>query len=370
MTRIVVVGAGLLGSSVAYHLAQAGLGADVTVVERGRPGSGTSGTSFAWANAQDKSPADYFELNREGVLAYPGLAETLRGTWYHPGGDVTVGRGEAAAAAVTARIERHAALGYPVRSLDRDAIATLEPALALGDGQVAGAHFDAEAWIDAPVLVGRFLRAASAGGVTVRVDAPIVGFDTVGDRIIGVRTAGGSVLPADIVVAAAGPRTSDLVATVGIALPMDPTPGLLAYTAPVATGVDHVVHGGDVGLRPDGGGRLLLSSRVVDAALDPTDLDLGPDSAPVRDLVARAVALVPALDGVRIEAVRIGRRSVATDGEPVAGFAESPENLYLLVSHSGVTLANVLGRLAAGEIAGPAEARFARFRPARFASVA
>ncbi len=52
MTKVVVIGAGLLGSSVADELA--GRGADVTVLDAGRPGSGTSGSSFAWVNAQHK----------------------------------------------------------------------------------------------------------------------------------------------------------------------------------------------------------------------------------------------------------------------------------------------------------------------------
>ena len=49
MAKMIVIGAGVMGTSVAYRLAQAG--ADVTVLEAGRVGGGTSGISFAWTNA-------------------------------------------------------------------------------------------------------------------------------------------------------------------------------------------------------------------------------------------------------------------------------------------------------------------------------
>ena len=61
MTKMIVIGAGVMGASVAYRLAQAG--ADVTVLEATRIGGGTSGCSFAWTNAHKKPPKPYHDLN-------------------------------------------------------------------------------------------------------------------------------------------------------------------------------------------------------------------------------------------------------------------------------------------------------------------
>ena len=201
MTSIAIVGAGLLGSAVADELA--GAGAGVTVLEAGQPAGGTSGSSFAWVNAQDKAPADYYELNAEGVAAYPALATSLGGDWYHPGGDISIGRG-AGAAKLADKIERHLALGYPVRELDCTAVLALEPGLELpADGELRAAHFSDDAWIDAPLLVERRLARATGLGAIVRAASAVTGFSRVGDRVTGVLTEAGPVT-ADVVLVAAG----------------------------------------------------------------------------------------------------------------------------------------------------------------------
>ena len=362
MSDVLVVGAGLLGASAAYHLARAG--ASVTVLDPGRPGSGTSGSSFAWINAQDKEPGEYFELNQRGLAAYPGLASTLGGGWFHPGGDLLIGRG-ARMDAVRDRARRHEALGYPVTIVDRAAIADLEPALRLPDEEILGAHFTSEAWIDAPEFIERLLKAAvDAGAVTVHGTAETLLRD--GDRVVGVRRRGGTDQRADTVVLAAGPATEALAATAGVRLPMSPSPGLLVTMAPVSPTVRRVIHTGDVALRPDGSGRVLVASRSVDAGLDPATRSLGAFDPPVGDAVRRALDWLPGLDLAKPERVRIGIRSVSTDGRPAVGPAETAPGLYLLVSHSGATLAPILGELVAHELtSGPVEA-FASYRPDRF----
>jgi len=73
MIRTIVIGAGVMGASVAYRLAQAG--ASVTVLEATRIGGGTSGISFAWTNAHKKPPKPYHDLNVAGMKAHAALAE-------------------------------------------------------------------------------------------------------------------------------------------------------------------------------------------------------------------------------------------------------------------------------------------------------
>ena len=367
MTDILIVGAGILGAATAHRLSRQG--AQVTIVEADRPGGGTSGASFSWVNAQEKSPPAYFQLNQAGVRAHRELADELGGDWYHPGGDVAIGRGEAAAR-VTDKIDRHRAMGYGVETLDRAAIQRLEPDLDLGDAgaDLVGAHFVDEAWIDAPTLIERLLAVAGeAGAILVRDEVVAVVGD--GARAVGVRIADGTVHRADQVVLAAGPATESLVATADARLPMSPSPGLLLRTGPVAATIRHVIHGGDVALRPDGAGRLLVSSRDVDARLDPTIRQIGIDDPAVTEVMGRAARLVPALrSGAVVEDARIGIRSVAVDGMPVAGPVPGLDGLYALVTHSGVTLAPVLGRLVSEELLGRPQAALEPYRLDRFAA--
>ena len=85
--RIIVIGAGVMGASVAYR--RRWRARSVTVLEAGRIGGGTSGISFAWTNSSDKTPRAYHDLNVAGMKAHAALAEEFGATpWWHGGGNV------------------------------------------------------------------------------------------------------------------------------------------------------------------------------------------------------------------------------------------------------------------------------------------
>src|SRR5262249_22675875 len=184
-----------------------------------------------------------------------------------------------------------------------------------------------------------------------------------GDRICGVLTADGARLEADHVVDCAGPATGDLARMAGIELPIDGEPGRLIYTAPVATTLSRPIHAPGVHFRPDGGGRIVLSEDVHDLVVD-----RAPDDSwsPERSLAA-AARYLPCLAGTRVEAARIGIRPMPRDRHPVVGPVAGLDGFYVVVSHSGVTLGPVWGRVAAAELLhGKADPRLDPYRPARF----
>ena len=76
-TRVIVIGAGSVGANVAYRLAERG--AQVTVLEAGSPGGGTSSASFAWTNSFNKTPRDYHDLNAASMAEHTALARELGG---------------------------------------------------------------------------------------------------------------------------------------------------------------------------------------------------------------------------------------------------------------------------------------------------
>lgn len=87
MTRVVVVGAGVIGASVAYCLAQSG--AVVTILEAIRVGGGTSSASFAWTNSNSKTPRAYHDLNVARMRALASLGDEFGSApWWHGGGNV------------------------------------------------------------------------------------------------------------------------------------------------------------------------------------------------------------------------------------------------------------------------------------------
>ena len=74
--KAVVIGAGIVGASIGYHLAARG--ADVTLIDKNKPGSGASSHSFAWINAGPKSPFEYHDLNRRSLEMWERFAQKLR----------------------------------------------------------------------------------------------------------------------------------------------------------------------------------------------------------------------------------------------------------------------------------------------------
>ena len=124
--RVVVVGAGVVGSALALRLAERG--AKVTLVDAGAPGGGTSGTSFAWLNANKKTPRAYFELNLAGMRAHRELAAELGGDWYRPQGNLEWG-----AADLEARVDRLRGWSYEAELVPAAHARALEPALRVPD---------------------------------------------------------------------------------------------------------------------------------------------------------------------------------------------------------------------------------------------
>jgi glycine/D-amino acid oxidase-like deaminating enzyme len=361
---VVVIGAGIIGASIAYRLAEGG--AAVTVVERGEPGRGTTASSFAWLNANQKTPRAYFDLNVAGMTEHLRLVDELGDAdWHHAGGNLAWTLPEEAAE-LDERVERLRAWGYAAEWLSaRTVVDELEPDVAFSDPEQPVAWFPEEAWVEAPLLVTRLLAAARERGATVRT-GEVVELDTQGGRIGGARLAGGDRLAADAVVNAAGPAAGEVAALVGLPLPLANQAGFLVQLGVSGRPARRILHAPGFNLRPDGNRRLL----VQDARLD--DLLVGrpapgADDPLVADLVARPHAVLPSLGPTPVTAVRVAVRPIPVDGLSCVGGDAALVGYYQAVTHSGVTLGPLIGRLLAREIlTGGVDPLLAPFRPDRF----
>lgn len=366
MAKMIVIGAGVMGASVAYRLAQAG--AAVTVLEAGRVGGGTSGVSFAWINSHGKPPRPYHDLNVAGMKAHAALADEFGSTpWYHGGGSLEWEL-EADRAAQRANVARLQEWGYAAEWIDHKQVAELEPDIDLatiGDAPVA--YFPQEGWIDpVPYAYAMLSAAQRRHGAKVICGARVVDLATTGDRVTGVRTADGTLHEADMVVNCAGRWTNEVVREAGLHLPLAPTVGFLVYTPPVAADLRRVVRGTVIDAHPDGGGRLVLHWNPTDATLK-IDTPLSPSMPEARDLVARARRLLPSIGAVEPEAVRIAIRPIPGDQKSAIGPMPRTSGYYLAISHSAVTMSPFMGIAVADEIVrGKQRPELADFRPARF----
>jgi glycine/D-amino acid oxidase-like deaminating enzyme len=366
MIKAIVVGAGVMGASVAYRLSQAG--AAVTVLEASRVGGGTSGISFAWTNAHRKPPKPYHDLNVAGMKAHAALAGEFGATpWWHGGGSLEW-EAEPDRAAQAENLEQLRSWGYAAEWITRQEVRELEPDIdpaAIGDAPVA--FFPEEGWLDPVVYAHAMLSAARLRhDAKVICGARVVDLVMAGDRVTGVRTADGTRYEADTVVNCAGRWTNEIARDAGLHLPLAPTVGFLVFTPPVAAQLGRVVRSAVVDARPDGAGRLMLHWSPTDATLS-FAARLSPSMPEARDLVRRARRLLPSIGDVDPEAVRIAIRPIPGDHLSAIGPMPRTSGYYIAVTHSGVTMSPFLGAAVAGEIlTGEKRAELAAFRPARF----
>ena len=366
--NVLVTDAGIIGCSVAYHLAQAGC--SVTVVDSGEVAGGTTRASFAWLNSNTKSPKTYHDLNVAGMQEHKRFAgESQRAPWFHPSGNFEWTATEEGEAKLEAKVNRLRDWGYPAGWVTVEELERSEPDVSLvRTRKLKIAHYPEEGWIDAHQLAFVLLRRATRMGATIHTDREVVRMDAEGDdRIARVVTNTNERFDADFIVACAGPATGRVVSLAEGRLPMKNRAGLVALSTPVAIGLRSVLHAPVVSIRPDEGSRVLLHSRALNGPKMRTLS--GPDALrECRRVLTAAADVVPALRHSRIESTRVGARPIPQDGLPVVGLLPGLQNLYVAVTHSGVTLALILGRLIALEVALHRPQRvLAPFRPERLA---
>lgn len=353
MTRVIVLGAGIIGAAIAHGLTRAG--ADVTVVDRAGPAAGATGRSFGWINASFHLDVHHYRLRVAGMDAWHRLAERVSlpvnwqgALWWEEQG-----------AGLTRMQEALEGAGYPVARLTRDQVAVMEPDLtALPDEAL---HFPTEGAVD-PAGVTRRLLAASGARCLWGVEA--LGIEERGGRVTGLHTAQG-VIAADRVVLAGGVGTPALLDPLGVSLPMLSRPGVLMHTTPVAARLRHILVTPEQEVRQLPDGRLMAPTAASHQSDTTEEITDSPEM-----LASAAAGRLGALIGqpdLGWSEVALAHRPVPGDGRPVIG-AAGPEGLYLAVLHSGITLAAITAELAVAEMLnGTDQALLAPYRVQRFA---
>lgn len=358
--HVVVIGAGILGASIAYHLVKRG--AKVTILEKAAPASGTTGDSFAYLNASTKSSSrPYYELNARGMAGWRRWQLDFGGALPLQWGGAIYWRDEAAAAEkLLTTLRTVQEWGYPARRIDERELHDLLPKASLGrvDGAVV---YEEEGVVDPVGAVQVLLDRAKSLGATLKFPVEVTGIDVAGDRVRGVKTNEGTIA-ADTVVVAAGLGSQWLANSLHVKLPLVASHGVLIHTAPQPKLLDSVVFAPNSTIKQSGNGRI-VSSSGHEGSSDGSDLQ-----QQGQRILANAARYFPSLVDAKIERVSNGQRVLPQDGFPVLGYAPKIGNLYLAVTHSGITLAPAIGQFATQEILdGIAPDSLAPFRPSRFA---
>ena len=367
--RIVVIGAGIVGASIAYHLSRR-KDVAVTVLERDEPCAGASGHSFAWLNSFGKDPVSYHHFNRRSMDIWDRFARRLgMDLDLHWGGELRWESTPERADALHQRIKQLQVWGYPSRIISRDEIRELEPGLS--PGPVTTASFsEIDGRVDPLKVIEACLQRAREVGAVVHTHTPVTELylDRQG-RIEAVNTPSGKI-SCDVVVLANGTATTELAATADVHIPQQNSPGVVIRTDPQPPilhnvsvlhlpPIDKDRH--EIHLRQSAD-RTFAIGQGSQESVDRDDSQAHADA-----LLSRAIHYLPALAGARAIPKPVGYRPMPIDGLPVLGFCQATPNLYIALMHSGVTLAPLVGELATLEIVdGACVEMLAPYRPERF----
>lgn len=332
---IIVVGAGVQGAALAFHLA--GRGADVLVLEKGDVGGGSTGRSSGFVRM-------HYDLPSEAAFAWASLPYFER--W-----DELVGQGDpgfvntgfiqlvppAMADRLRANVEMMRGLGIDTRSIDAGELAELVPGIATDDIEVAAYEPRSGYALPSAALAG--LREAVQGrGGRIEHGRTVTSIATEGDRVVGVDTDDGR-RSAPIVVNAAGPWAAMLAKTVGLELPIQVWRHETFFVGlpPDRDRRFPIVldHARKVYFRPDGADRVLVGLETGNELGGSPDRPLGePGDEVTAELFERASSRLPWLAGGRLVDAHRGQDGMTPDQHAIIDRV-GPEGHYLLCGFSG-----------------------------------
>ncbi|KQQ34722.1 D-amino acid oxidase [Rhizobium sp. Leaf306] len=355
---IIVIGGGIVGASIAWHLTVSG--AKVHLLSE-KPGGIATPNSFAWINASWGNPRAYFDLRMRSIAEWKRLAKDVPTLPLSFAGGLCWDMSQAD---LTTYASQHSGWGYDIAEVDAVRIAAIEPALndVPNTALYAAMEGVAEPQASAEILIADAQRRGMLLTEGIRVTALRRNGE---GHVATVVTDSGEYTAREIVLAA-GAGTATLAASVGIEVPVETPPGLLVHSTPVAPMLNGLVIAPELHVRQTADGRLVAGTDF--GGMDPgTD----PDGA-AEELFGKLKRFAKGGDSLVMDFYTVGYRPMPKDGFPIIGRAEDQTGqtlpgLYIAVTHSGITLAPAIGLFAATEILeGAQEPLLAPYRLSRF----
>jgi sarcosine oxidase subunit beta len=370
---VVIIGAGVIGASVAYHLAARGC-TDVLVLDRGsQPGQGSTGRATGGFRAQFGSEVNVrlSLLAREKLRRFPDELGIDPG--YRPRGYLFLARHPAALDALLAAqaIQKAAGL-HEVQFVPQEDISHINSAVQTDD-LLGGVFCRTDGFIRPLAILQGYLEGAQRLGVRFAYGEPCFGFRMERDRIGAVRTPSDEI-PARYVVNAAGAWAAQVASRAGVDLPVSPLRRQVAITYPSALLPEEMPmtifaeDGFHLRVRE---GRILLLWPDQPQVADPFDVTV--EDTWLDEVTRRARERVPCLAEAAIDRASCwaGLYEMSPDRHALLGLAAGMQNFYLVNGSSGhgVMHSPALGQLLAEIILDGQASTLDTFalRPGRFA---
>jgi sarcosine oxidase subunit beta len=333
---VVIIGAGIIGASIAWHLAEAGCGKVVLLEKERHQGQGSTGKSMGGVRAQFATDAN-IRMSLHSIPFFATFEEQLgHPSGYRAQGYLFLATQPAHLTYLQRNVKRQQALGLQQVSIMSAAeAAELAPGVRMDD--VLGASFCAsDGFVDPHSILQGFMLRAQDKGVELRKSVQITGIETDSSGVAGVNTNDGFV-PTRVIVNAAGPFAAAVAALAGVALPVRPLRRMLVPTEacpqlsrslPMVVDMSTGFH-----FRPEALGVLMAWNDPGEEFSENTDFD----AVFLEKILDRAVNRVPALAEVEVNPKRAwaGLYEVSPDHHAILGEAPGVPGFYLANGFSG-----------------------------------
>jgi sarcosine oxidase subunit beta len=366
-TEVLIIGGGVIGSSIAYHVARQGR--KVLVVERATI---ASEPTASWASAggvrrQGRDPAEA-QLASEAIARWPTLeAELEAAVHYRQGGNLLVAENDDEAQRLIALVKKQNDMGFAdVRLVDRKELRELMP--CVGEHILAGSYSPADGQADPALTTRAFANAAQRQGALYWTETTCQALVLDQSRVIGARTSREEVR-AEQVVLAAGVWTDELATGIGLRLPITTRVPQMLLSTPAPQGLLMPVlgvMGRALSLKQLPNGAFLLGGGWPgDYTPDRRGYTLRTTSIAGNWVVA--CDILPAVRQQTIAQVWCGLEAQAIDEIPFIGVVPHYEGLSVAVGFSGhgFAIAPAVGRALADQLAGKATPELDGLSPAR-----
>lgn len=358
---VVIIGAGVIGASIAFHLTRHGI--KPLVVEKNEPAAGSSGACDGLVFLQSKKPGLHLKLALESRKRFDALVHILgSGIEFKKTGGMCVIEDEAELAAMRLSVDEQQRSGLEMELIDGAEARRREPCLS--EKVIAATFSTLDSQVNPYALTFAFLAAAKFAGAKILTGETVRTVEVASGKVRAVVTDNRKIDTA-VVVNAAGALAAEVGRLVGLKIPITPRRGQILVTAAVPPLLRHCLISaqyvaakfnpelaaqGGMGFsleQADSGNILIGSSREFVGFDRRTTFD------GIRTIASRIVPVVPALKRVPVIRTFGGLRPYTPDGLPILGKVAGLDGFIMSAGHEGdgIALSAITGELIAELIA-------------------
>ncbi|MBI4832897.1 MAG: FAD-binding oxidoreductase [Candidatus Lindowbacteria bacterium] len=347
----VIIGGGIVGASVAHHLAEGGLRNSVLLEKEPLLGMGTSAASAGviYHHLPEEVNLQLSQKSMRELLQFEERFETK--VDFRRNGCIQTAGTREDLIAIESLVEELTRMGVDARLLEPEQLSDFFPDIVVDD--LLGAIYTPnDGYFDPYGMIQGYAAKAAKSGVKILTGTPATGIEVKGDRVGGVNTPDGTI-ETETVIDAAGPRAAMVASLAGVRnLPVVPFKRQIFVTASTdIIGRDAPFYFDKTPpfyFRPESG-RLIMS--VAELQECPT-MDLTLDWSSAETLAERAIRRIPIMNSIQIVRGWAGLRSMTPDHTAILGPVPGLSGFYLAVGFSGhgVMHAPMTGRILASMI--------------------